>query len=543
MYFLMRVLIPTPADPPHPSLGLFPPLFSAVAFMFSDVFVTHVGNLNLNAVSAWLPAAFAALHLALTRRAWGWAVGAGVLLCLATLAGHAQMTFIVALGLGLYALWNIGWSGQHRIRLVAVTAFTFGVALGLAAFVLIPGLELARYTARVKLDYAAASSFSIPWAGLAGLFSPLIFGRGPADFWGPWDRVELGYLGVLPLFFAGLAPFKDRRGVPMFMGLLGLFALLVALGANTPLHRLLYLFVPGFAGMRVPARFILLTDFALAALAGLGLHHLNAISRKRLWIWGAALLIIALTVMLLDYRNAVAATGTPHPASLKTGMALVVGLLLFGAALATFFGAKSRPAAPALALVILAADLIGQGAWVEVDHMDPTLGFQHPAAITFLQGQPGPTRIDNASGAWAPSAAARYGLEDVNGTNHALVLADYETYLGAVGDRGLSPLYNFLSTQFVIADKGQPPGASVLIPVFDEDPSVDVYLNTNAMPRVSLIYSATVVPIGVVSLMIRRPPRSTLFPYTTLFRSGDRAPPAGTAAKPQAPSNLFCLRI
>src|SRR4030095_8316928 len=29
----------------------------------------------------------------------------------------------------------------------------------------------------------------------------------------------------------------------------------------------------------------------------------------------------------------------------------------------------------------------------------------------------------------------------------------------------------------------------------------------------------------VFFLMIRRPPRSTLFPYTTLFRSVDRAPP------------------
>src|SRR5215203_6439971 len=29
-------------------------------------------------------------------------------------------------------------------------------------------------------------------------------------------------------------------------------------------------------------------------------------------------------------------------------------------------------------------------------------------------------------------------------------------------------------------------------------------------------------------LMIRRPPRSTLFPYTTLFRSGTRPWPAGT---------------
>src|SRR5256885_11984442 len=31
-------------------------------------------------------------------------------------------------------------------------------------------------------------------------------------------------------------------------------------------------------------------------------------------------------------------------------------------------------------------------------------------------------------------------------------------------------------------------------------------------------------------LMIRRPPRSTLFPYTTLFRSRSRAPVRGTGA-------------
>src|SRR5437588_5942763 len=40
--------------------------------------------------------------------------------------------------------------------------------------------------------------------------------------------------------------------------------------------------------------------------------------------------------------------------------------------------------------------------------------------------------------------------------------------------------------------------------------------------------------------MIRRPPRSTLFPYTTLFRSDDRTsnwPAAGsTTARPSAPS-------
>src|SRR3712207_9390971 len=32
-------------------------------------------------------------------------------------------------------------------------------------------------------------------------------------------------------------------------------------------------------------------------------------------------------------------------------------------------------------------------------------------------------------------------------------------------------------------------------------------------------------------LMIRRPPRSTLFPYTTLFRSGERHPRDGPGAR------------
>src|SRR2546422_5054000 len=38
--------------------------------------------------------------------------------------------------------------------------------------------------------------------------------------------------------------------------------------------------------------------------------------------------------------------------------------------------------------------------------------------------------------------------------------------------------------------------------------------------------------------MIRRPPRSTLFPYTTLFRSRDRAPPQGDDSRQGAAGGL-----
>ena len=536
MYWLMRVLVAEsrPVSPPvHPHLPRLAALFSAIAFMFSDVFVTHIGNLNMNAVCAWLPATFAALHLSLTRDSLGWAIGAGVLFGLSTLAGMAQMSLILAVGLGSYAVWCIAWGERRRLRLTALAGATAVVAFGVTAIALIPTLELIPMTARVRLDYTAATAYSIPWPALAGLFSPLIFGRGPAGFWGPWERVEIGYLGVLPLLFAGLAPFK-RRHITVFMGVLAVFALLVALGRNAPLHRLLYLTVPGLAGMRVPARFIFLTDFALSVLAGLGLQNLVAISRARLGLWSTALLGLALIAMILGYRYAVARTGTSHEASWRLGLVISVGLLLGGVALALL---KDKLVASALAAILVTADLIGHGAWVEVEHNDPTVGFQHPAAVEFLKTRPGPTRMDSAASAWSPSASARYGLESIGGTHHALVLAAYQTYLDAVGRRG-SPQYNFLNAQFVVADKGQPPGDATFVPVFDQDPSVDIYLNTNAMPRMTVVYSATLVSSGEAAFAAIHAP--DFDPQENVVIE-DPAAPEGTADIPAETFNLYYL--
>jgi hypothetical protein len=82
-----------------------------------------------------------------------------------------------------------------------------------------------------------------------------------------------------------------------------------------------------------------------------------------------------------------------------------------------------------------------------------------------------------------------HGLEDIGGISNPLALAHYEAYYWSVGYRG-SPQYNFLGAQFVIADKGTPPANSSFVPVFNEDPKVDLYLNTGSRPRVSLVHSA-----------------------------------------------------
>jgi hypothetical protein len=539
---------------PIPSGNELPSLFSAIAYMFSDVFIMHIGHLNIVATSAWLPAAFAALHLGLTRRSPGWAAGAGVILGIAVLAGHAQMTLIVAFGLGLYAIWNI-LIGPKRLALIGLTGLMFATAFGISALALIPGAEMLRFTGRTQLDYATASLYSLPWASLAGLFSPLVFGRGVQNFWGPWDRVELGYVGVLPLVFTGCAPFKNRRGISIFLIVLGLLAWLIALGANTPLHHFLYQNVPGFAQLRAPARFILLTDFSLAILAGLGLHRLNTVPRKQLLLWCGLLLVAGFSAIYLNYRQAVASTGVAHDLSLYTGLIIAFSFLLVGLLIALWQPPSSvlRPPSSVFRLysvlrlssfvLLLSADLLAHGAWIEIDSHAATLGFQHPKALEFLQSQPLPTRIDNASGAWSPDAAARYGLEDINGLSNPLALAAYQTYLGAVGARGTS-LYNFLNAQFVIADKDRPPADSTFVPVFNEDPALDIYLNTNAMPRVSLVYSATLVPNGEAAFgAIHDPNFNPLVSVVVEEGTPSQPPPSGKPPMGEEPgegvSNLY----
>ncbi len=498
MYALVWLLLSTTPS----RLGRFTgALLAGAAYMFSDIFVTHVGNLNIVAVSAWLPIAFAALHVGLARRSAGWAAAAGAALAMAALAGHAQMTLIIASALGLYGGWHAAASfmassehGLSRLKSalppLGITALMVMVALGISAVAILPAAELAQYTGRARLEYDTASEYSLPWAGLAGLFSPLVFGRNAVTTWAPWPRVALGYAGALTLLLAALAPFRQRRRETLFLLGLGLFGVLAALGQNAPLHRLLYDFVPGFAQLRVPARFILLTDFSLAALGGLGAAQLGQLPVRRLVMTAAGLLLVGAMVIAIAFQSAPGSAD--HRGSLISGLAVFGALVAGGLAMAL---AASRRAALLGLAALIGLDLIGQGAWVEVEPNDPTLGYQRPAVQAYLQASPGPVRIDNVAAAWPPDAAARLGLEDVAGISNPLQLAAYQTYFGAVGPRG-SPLYNFLNVRFVLADKGQPPGDSSFVPVFDEDSALDVYLNTNAQPRIHLIYTAHTVASG-----------------------------------------------
>jgi hypothetical protein len=145
------------------------------------------------------------------------------------------------------------------------------------------------------------------------------------------------------------------------------------------------------------------------------------------------------------------------------------------------------------ALLLLFADLYGLGRYVEIDWNDPTPGFAAGTpGLAFLQDDPGLHRLDIATGAWQPNMPMIERLFAARGVYNPLQLANYNVYMGAVGYRG-SPQYNLLGVKYVIGGKGEPPGdTTFLVPVFDADPAVTVYLNTLALPRAMVLFNSQV---------------------------------------------------
>ena len=490
MYACLRLLRP------QLTIGPAGALLGALAFMLSDVFITHIGNLNLIAVAAWLPLAFLGLHRAIfeirpaSRVAW--AASGGAALGLGALAGHGQMTFLSALFLGAYALYQTvaarkGWA----LPLLALLGI---VAVALAGVSLFPAAATLAHTLRAEFDYARSVNYALPPRALTGLVAPDFYGRGAA-FRGDWLRVEVGYAGVLTWFLAAAAlVFRPNRPA-LFLALAGLFFLLLALGPATPLYPALARSLPSIP-FQVPARFVLLLDFCLAALAAVGLDALLGRrapdGRARTLLVGAATIavLVGATLYAIQARAPEALTSMSRAVWVYAGLATASWLLLLGG----LSGRLAGTALAGLAALLLFTDLYGLGRGVEIEWNDPTPGFAAGApGLAYLKSDPGLHRIDITAGAWQPNLPMIERLYAARGVYNPLELANYNVYMGAVGYRG-SPQYNVLGVKYLIGGKKEPPGdTSFIVPVFDADPNVTIYLNTRALPRVLVLHNSEVV--------------------------------------------------
>lgn len=476
-------------------------LLGAVAFMLSDVFVTHIGNLNLIAVAAWLPLAFLGLHRAIaartTRSRIAWALGGGAALGLGTLAGHGQMTFLLGAFLATYAFYQTivcrQWAALPLLALLAA----FAVAL--AAVSLLPAAATLQHTLRAEFDLVRSANYALPLKALVGLFAPDFYGRG-ASFWGDWLRTEYGYAGVLTWLLAAVGVVLRPNRQTFFFVFAGALFLMLALGPATPLYSLLGRMLP-LTPFQVPARFVLLLDFCLAALAAIGLDALLSrvkVSSRTVRAVAAvsALVILSITLYLLRDYGRLSTVESEHAAQMLRAV-LVFAALAAAAWLLVVAGLSRRLSATVLAIAAVALlflDLYSLGHNVELDYNDPQPGFASGSpGLAYLLADPGLHRMDIATGAWQPNMPQIEGLYAARGVYNPLQLANYNVYMGAVGFRG-SPLYNLLGIKYVIGGKGEPPAdTNIIVPVFDQDPAVTVYLNTLALPRIMVLYNSEVV--------------------------------------------------
>lgn len=505
-----------------------PSLAGALAYMFSDFFTIHFGNLNLIAQAAWLPLIFLFYHRALSERRLQPAIWAGLCLGIAATAGHTQPWLFSVLALLVSTLYHIGvewhtgkrtgvrpWLPERRtshLLPVGLLLVTLLIGIGLAAVALLPAYELSGWTPRATYDYQRAGEYSLPPAGLIGLFVPSFFGRDPAKHWGPWERVEVGYLGILPLVLAALsigAGIRRERVVGL-LGLLAAFSLVAALGAYSALYGYMYQLVPGLAGMRAPARFVFVFDFAMAGLAAYGLQMLMQgapaarqmlarFTRAAPWILGGLVLIaLPLSYHALITSQDKDAVIFARTAAATNGLVFFIGLL--AAASVLLYVLQRGWVRPAIFGVLGVAltffDLASLGSNLDVAKQDPSATFHHPGIIAFLQSDHSLYRIDTRTDIWhlwQPDTPLLHHVQDVSGVVNPLILADYARFLEGIPSRS-SRLYDFLNVKYVIAARDVVLDWQKFAPVFEGDNRLAVFLNRAALPRAWVAHRARSVP-------------------------------------------------
>ncbi len=570
-------------------------LLAGLAFGLCDILFIHLGNLNLNAVLSWSGWILAACHLALTRRSLTWAGVAASLFALANYAGHAQSSYFLGMAVGIYSLgllavtyWGQLSQSSHATAFrqaltgLQYPATIFVVAALLSAPIILPSFEMLPHTDRGHFDFQDTVSYSLaPGPAFIGLLTPGFFGRGPWDYWGSWDRVELPYTGLLTLLLAAGAfllpvPEKRRRLLPLLA--LALFGFVIALGSNTPVHGWLTQVLPVYGSFRAPARIIVLWALALSVLGAIGMDALLPgradrnenphPSHTTLYLSVIRLGGPAVLLVLIPLIFTVTHVLDGEPVALQRAFLAGRALLLAAAVWLAFWlllvlYRRVRLAGNTLAgllLFLLLLELFVVGANIDVSQYDPSRSFAQPEIIAYLQGldddneaadrdtarpasfpalsRPDPFRIDVRTGIydlWQPNTAALFGLQDVWGIYNPLVLTHWQGLWDNNPGRH-TRLYDMYNVRFVIVRDGTPLDDQYTL-AYDAPGPLAVYENPDPLPRAWLVPDAKVLPDeAAVLAALNHPSFEPL--HTVLLAQQSDNPPSPAATDESTPSSM-----
>ena len=509
-------------------------LLGGITFAFSGFMVSHLGHYPMVAVAPWLPAIFLALRRAILRRSLPWTLALAGALLLALLGGHQQIFLYLLTGTGLYWLfltwqgspapvwpdglgaarrWLTGRFAGHWIVAGAQLGLAGGLAFGLAAPSLLISLQMAALSIRSGISYSEALAYSLRPIHLITLLIPNAFGSTPGTFIGAvgFSGEVWGYAGIVALglgVFALLRATAPARREAAFFAVLAGLALAVSLGAATPLQGWFYAFVPGYSRIRASGRWLILADFAIAALATLGAEGLlrlvarDIAAGRQLLGRVARALGLTVTVGVLLLGLGYGALLAPHDPSgpLAQFLDSAVATLLFvalaaGLAFALARGHLGARALGPLLVALVVFDLFSATAPVPPTNDDPLASFGHDDAAAIIRAAAPDElfRVDQSKlveTGWQPSWAATAGLESVSGTYDPLGLATYARYWDATRQRHDSPRYDLLGIRYVLLPPNDSPAGGAKFRKIGEGKDFVIYENTTALPRAFLVGGA-----------------------------------------------------
>lgn len=301
-------------------MGRIAATFSTLSFSFGGLMLGGTSIPIYIYSSSWVPWALLAYEKA---RTGSWVAWAGICIAMQLLTGgasYAYYTLTLLLAYHLfrsYACQSVSPEElpqpQREVNTRAwwamgLTAF---IAVALSAAQLIPQAELALASergTRASYEYVIYGSL-VPHHFFTTFLFPAFYGLFDSPTReGFLPTAQLAYMGVSTLvcLFIGTLLSPQRRQV-WFWAVLVVFSLTLAFGQYNPFYHFFYEWVPGIASFRWPTRWLIITVFAGAVLAGLGIEALQRMPfapRRKYWTAIAVALFVggggSLFLLLVD---------------------------------------------------------------------------------------------------------------------------------------------------------------------------------------------------------------------------------------------------
>jgi hypothetical protein len=561
-------------------------LVAGTAYLLAPYFVTlawpgHDGKMFVTALT---PLLFWAMEATFTRGLLAY-VGVAAVVALVILTTHFQMAYFLFGAAGVYyafrcvqEAWPDGEAavpdaaepdavadGRRAARTgPALSRFALFLAASLlgaaaAGIQLLPAVEYAtQFSRRTATTTAAtpeankeyAATYSLHPEELAAMVVPEFVGNdsGGADwttgtYWGR-NAIKYNheYVGLVVLLLAGVSFCgARRRALRLFLTVLGVLALLYAMGAHTPVWHIAYAVLPGIRLFRAASMVVFLFGFAAATLAAFGVDRLlelhagadeAAATRVLRFLWitagvvalglvlsaGGALGSIWSGVVYPGMDAAKAAALAADQPFIQRGFVVAFVLALGTAGLVW---AALRGRLPAIGLVGGLALLITVDLWrVDAPFIEvfdpaqlPNLTQPDPIVqeLLRLKATEPPFRVFTV-GADQDVGPATFGLA-LAGGHHPNDLARYRDLIGMEGSGSGANLGNpnilrLLAIRYLVwptaQQGGEPPGFEVVARTsLPDGQPYQSLLRYPALPRARLVGAAEVVPdAGVVARVV-----------------------------------------